>query len=286
MSKNSKKTGGKKKEPGWFYCMENKACPGIYKLGKSKELKHREKTMMHDAPFISVQKAAWVSDMHEMERKMHREYKDYKKCRLHKKGVGYELGVKDTLEKLTSMLLASSAEDLESNVTSLIEELQGELDPASDNYQDVVLRGEWFDLRDKDVYDNFVKTYGLIDREFIIDLRGKKDYDYDPYKSIEEIAKANNVRVPTIRKYIREKKIDRNRDEQMIKYNLVWKTYIKEPSISIAKLARKVGLSENTVKYYLNLPSSIKPKNGKIGLVEEDKFVATYRMNYSFINKT
>jgi len=286
MAQNNKKVCKQKPEPGWFYCMENKACKGIYKLGKSKDLKHREITMQHDAPFNRFQKAVWVSDMHEMERKIHKEYKDYKKCTIHKKGVGYELGVKDVLEKLTNIISSSDTEHLEENINNLVEELKNELDPNSENYEEVVLRGEWFDLRDEKVYNDFVERYGLIDREFIMDLRGKEEYNYDPYRTIEENAKVNNVKIPTIWKYIREKKIDRLIDEKMIKYNLIWTNYIREPSISRAKLARKLGFSENTIKYYLELPSPPRVKRGKIGLVEEDKFVASYRKNINFVDKT
>ena len=102
--------------------------------------------------------------------------------------------------------------------------------------------------------------------------------NYEPSKTIEEIAKANKVKIPTVWKYIREKKIDRQRDERMKTYNDVWQEYIKDSDISIAKLARKLKLSENTVKYYLtHTPDDLKPKPNKVGLVVEHSTVKELR---------
>lgn len=112
-------------------------------------------------------------------------------------------------------------------------------------------------------------------------LRGvnrKKFITYDPSKTIQENADANEVEPPTIWKYIRDKNIDRQRDERMNTYNNVWQEYIKDSDISIAKLARSLKLSENTVKYYLtHTPSDLQPKVNKIGLVVENPTVKELR---------
>ena len=106
----------------------------------------------------------------------------------------------------------------------------------------------------------------------------KKAIKYDPNKTIEEIAKENGVKVPTILKYIREMRIDRNRDEHLKCYNDVWKVYINDSDIPISALAKKVKMSENTIKSYLSKDASdFQPKEGKVGLVGEHPSVKELR---------
>ena len=106
----------------------------------------------------------------------------------------------------------------------------------------------------------------------------KKVIKYDPNKSIEEIAADNDVKIPTILKYIREMLIDRNRDEHLKSYNDVWKVYINDSDISISALSKKTKMSENTVKYYLSKNASdFPPKEGKMGLVVEHPKVKKLR---------
>ena len=106
----------------------------------------------------------------------------------------------------------------------------------------------------------------------------KKVINYDPKKSIEQLAKKNGVTVPTIIKYIRDKHIDRKRDEQMLVYNKVWREYIKDSDQSIAAIARSLKMSVNTVKLYLSIEAKdLKPEEGKIGMTSEDKVVMDAR---------
>lgn len=101
---------------------------------------------------------------------------------------------------------------------------------------------------------------------------------YDPKKSIEQLAKKNGVTVPTIRKYIRDKHIDRKRDEKMLAYNRVWREYIQDSEQSYAAIARKLKMSVNTVKQYHSTEGKdIKPEEGKIGMASEDKKVKDLR---------
>lgn len=106
----------------------------------------------------------------------------------------------------------------------------------------------------------------------------KKVIKYDPYKTIEEIAEENGVKVPTVLKYIKEMLIDRNRDEHLKCYNDVWKVYINDSDIYISALAKKIKMSENTVRHYLSKDaSSFPPKEGKVGLVVEHPKVKELR---------
>lgn len=95
---------------------------------------------------------------------------------------------------------------------------------------------------------------------------------YDTKKTIEQIAKASGVGVDAVRKYIKEKHIDRRRDEKLEAYNLVKKCFIKNPSQSVKEIAQKTKLSINTVRQYLAMDSfTEKPMEGKIGLAIEDE---------------
>ena len=114
----------------------------------------------------------------------------------------------------------------------------------------------------------------------------KKVIDYDPKKSIKELAKENGVTIPTIRKFIIEKNIDRNRDEKLNKYNKIWFEYIKDSSVSIASLAKKLKMSVNTVKEYLGKDAKeIAVGEGKIGMASEHPLVKELREDISNLQK-
>ena len=101
---------------------------------------------------------------------------------------------------------------------------------------------------------------------------------YDPKKSVEQLAKSNGVTVPTIRKFILDKHIDRKRDERMLVYNRVWLEYIQDSDISQAALARKLKMSVNTIKEYLGTEAKkIEPEEGKIGMASEHPKVKKLR---------
>lgn len=106
----------------------------------------------------------------------------------------------------------------------------------------------------------------------------KKVINYDPRKTIEQLAKANGVKEPTIRKYIQDKHIDRKRDDRMVAYNMVWLEYIQDSDQSLAAIARKFKMSTNTVKHYLSIEAKdIVPAEGKIGMVSEHPTVKQLR---------
>ena len=114
----------------------------------------------------------------------------------------------------------------------------------------------------------------------------KKVIDYDPKKSIKQLAELNGVAIPTIRKFIIEKNIDRNRDEKLNKYNKIWFEYIKDSSVSIASLAKKLKMSVNTVKEYLGKDAiEIAVGEGKIGMASEHPLVKELREDISNLQK-
>ena len=102
--------------------------------------------------------------------------------------------------------------------------------------------------------------------------------NYDPKKSVGDIARENNVSIATIRKFIIDKNIDRNRDEKLNTYNKVWHEYIKDSNISRAALARKLKMSVNTVNYYLGIEANkIELEDGKVGMATEHPTVKKLR---------
>ena len=106
----------------------------------------------------------------------------------------------------------------------------------------------------------------------------KKIIKYDPTKSIEELAKDNKVKEPTILKYIREHNIDRKRDAKMNLYNKVWEEYIKDSERSRASIARTLEISENTLKLYLSMKTPpFKTEEGKVGRVYESDVLSKLR---------
>lgn len=114
----------------------------------------------------------------------------------------------------------------------------------------------------------------------------KTAINYDPSKTIADIARENGVAIATVRKYIVDKNIDRNRDEKMNTYNEVWCEYIKDSDISVAALARKLNKSVNTVKLYLNMEAnSILLEDGKKGMAHEHPAVKKAKIQLSVLQK-
>ena len=114
----------------------------------------------------------------------------------------------------------------------------------------------------------------------------KKVIDYDPKKSIKQLAELNGVTIPTIRKFIIEKNIDRNRDEKLNTYNKIWFEYIKDSDVSTASLAKKLKMSVNTIKEYLGKDArEIVVSEGKIGMASEHPLVKELREDISYLKK-
>ena len=114
----------------------------------------------------------------------------------------------------------------------------------------------------------------------------KKAIDYDPKKSIKELAELNGVKEPTIQAYITEHRIDRAFDSKMLAFNKVWLRYYKDSDQSIAEIARKLKMSENTVKEYLKeeMPK-FKVKEGKVASVGIDARILKLRLRLSDAEK-
>jgi hypothetical protein len=66
----------KKNDGGYCYIMKNDLFPGIYKLGKSKHPSYRQKTLLHDAPSISLFKVVETENMSKLEKEMHLLYEN------------------------------------------------------------------------------------------------------------------------------------------------------------------------------------------------------------------
>ena len=114
----------------------------------------------------------------------------------------------------------------------------------------------------------------------------KKVINYDPKKSIKQLAELNGVTIPTIRKFIIEKNIDRNRDEKMNTYNKVWLEYLNDSLVSQTELAKKLGMSVNTIRQYLNTKAEdIKPQEGKVGMAVEHPTVKELRETIPTLEK-
>lgn len=96
--------------------------------------------------------------------------------------------------------------------------------------------------------------------------------DYNPSKSIEENAKANEVSPAAIRKFIKDKRIDRRCESRMVAYNKVKNEYMKDSEQTADMIAQKLNMAINTVKQYLLMDSfPYEPQIGKVCLVVENK---------------
>jgi len=138
----------------------------------------------------------------------------------------------------------------------------------------------------------------------------KKVIKYDPKKSVAQIAKLNDgISEATVRAFIKEQRIDREYDKRMVLFNRIVLEYIKDSTISIAALARKLSpkpkdnekeikMSQNTVKQYLNefkriwksndekidIPS-FKPRDNKVGMAIVDETIVKIKKEIDRLKK-
>ena len=85
---------------------------------------------------------------------------------------------------------------------------------------------------------------------------------YDPDKSVIQNAIDNGVSVPTVRKYIKEHKIDRMNDERARVHAPIHKMQMEHPDWSARRIARELGISQTTASKYMKI-DSIVPVEGK-----------------------
>lgn len=82
---------------------------------------------------------------------------------------------------------------------------------------------------------------------------------YDGRLSIEENAGRCGVSVATIRLWLRQHKINRRFDAQLVRFKAVKKLQKRNPPLSPSKIAEKTGYSLNTVKKYMRMDNFDKP---------------------------
>ena len=73
---------------------------------------------------------------------------------------------------------------------------------------------------------------------------------YYPKLTVEENAMRNKCSVANVRKYIRQKGIDRRYESKVKKIDEIKKTISNAPNLSFSEIAKKTNLSVNTVKRY------------------------------------
>lgn len=90
--------------------------------------------------------------------------------------------------------------------------------------------------------------------------------EYDPYKSVEEIAEKSGVSINAVRKYIAQRRIDRSHDDALITFRKV-KDYLKRhegEKKSHAQIARTLDISEGTLKKFLKMNEPPRLREGKV----------------------
>ncbi len=92
--------------------------------------------------------------------------------------------------------------------------------------------------------------------------------EYNPYKSIKEIAEASHVSEAAVRRYIKTSNIDRKYDEQLIMYRKV-EDYMKDhPDCSWCEIARELHISVNTARKYGEMKEPPTLPDGKVSAVD------------------
>lgn len=93
--------------------------------------------------------------------------------------------------------------------------------------------------------------------------------NYDPTLSVEENAANNNVTTAAIRSYIQARGIDRATDKQLFLYNKVKEYARQNPKEKAPQIAVAIGLTPNTVRKYLKMSETPKPKEKKTAALKQ-----------------
>lgn len=99
---------------------------------------------------------------------------------------------------------------------------------------------------------------------------------YSPSKSVKQIAEDSGVSEAAVRRYIKERGIDRNYEQQLLLFTKVQRYISRNKDASIRTIATDLGISINTARKYAkpdNRPK--KSLNGKISNVGKQENAAT-----------
>ncbi|MCM1223334.1 MAG: hypothetical protein NC548_53665, partial [Lachnospiraceae bacterium] len=99
---------------------------------------------------------------------------------------------------------------------------------------------------------------------------------YSPNKTVQEIAAESGVSEAAVRRYIRNRGIDRKYEQQLLTYTKVQKYLKRNKDASIRTIASDLDISVNTVRKYSN-PENKPQKNlnGKISTIGKQENAAT-----------
>ena len=99
----------------------------------------------------------------------------------------------------------------------------------------------------------------------------KKVIKYDPKLSIKRIAAKNGVSEATVRLYIKNNHIDRERDCQLLIFLKIHNIINKYPNLTISQIAKQAKCSILTARKYANMQVfNVPVKPGHVSLVHDD----------------
>lgn len=103
-----------------------------------------------------------------------------------------------------------------------------------------------------------------------------KQYTYNPFLTVEENAKFNNVPTTTIRTFIHRNNIDRRHDKQLINLQRIQRLYNQGKTIT--EISALTSLSRPTIYKYLSL-DSIQNDNNKQTALTRDNIIKSVSSN-------
>lgn len=99
----------------------------------------------------------------------------------------------------------------------------------------------------------------------------KQVLQYNPRLSIKQIAEKNGVSEATVRLYIKQNHIDRERDCQLLIYLKIRNIINKYPNLTISQIAKQAKCSLLTARKYANMQTfNVPVKPGHVSLVHDD----------------
>jgi hypothetical protein len=99
----------------------------------------------------------------------------------------------------------------------------------------------------------------------------KKVIQYNPRWTIKKIAEVNNVSEATIRLYIKQNHIDRERDCQLLIFLKIHNIINKYPNLTVSQIAKQAKCSILTARKYANMQVfNVPVKPGHVSLVHDE----------------
>ena len=121
----------------------------------------------------------------------------------------------------------------------------------------------------------------LADGVYLYAVMKPSRIQYSPYLSLERIAAVSGVTVEAVRRYIKNRCIDRKCDDEILRFRRVRHVIKEKPQATVAEIASDTSMSVGTVRKYIAMQREPRPESGKISVIRTIEMKATSYLSVS-----